>query len=354
MEEKKDTLGMLDLMVRPAFCVRDNVIIKVNRAAEGLFFTPGSDVRPLLLTGAEEYAAFTEGCLYLSVNISSRSCGASVTKVDGMDVFLLEQDSDTGELRSMALAARELREPLTNVMITADRLFPLSAQQDDPKLQQQVARLNRGLFQMLRIIGNMSDAERCAAVSRQETLDLAGLFAEVFEKAEALVSHTGITLTYHGLSLPVFSLGDGEQLERAVFNILSNAVKFTPKGGTISAELTRKGQMLYLSVRDSGSGIAENVRSSVFDRYLRQPALEDSRYGIGLGMVLIRAAAANHGGAVLIDRPEGKGTRITMTLSIRQSQETVLRSNILRVDYAGEWDHGLIELSDCLPAELYE
>ena len=354
MEEKKESLGMLDLMVRPGFCVRNNEIIKVNQAAERLFITLGSDVRPLLLTGAEEYAAFTEGCLYLTLNIASQSCGASVTRVDDADVFLLEQDSDNGELRSMALAARELREPLTNVMITADRLFPLSAQRDDPKLKQQVARLNRGLFQMLRIIGNMSDAERCAAVSRQETLDLTSLFAEVFEKAETLVSHTGITLTYRGLSQPVYGLGDGEQLERAVLNILSNAVKFTPSGGTVSAELTRKGQMLYLSVRDSGSGIAENVRSSVFSRYLRQPALEDSRYGIGLGMVLIRTAAAHHGGTVLIDQPEGKGTRITMTLSIRQSKQTVLRSNVLRVDYAGERDHGLIELSDCLPVELYE
>lgn len=135
MEEKIDCLGMLDLMVQPGFCVRNNEIIKVNQAAERLFLTPGGDVRPLLLTGAEEYAAFTEGCLYLSLNISSRSCGASVTRVDGMDVFLLEQDSDVRELRSMALAARELREPLTNVMITADRLFPLSAQNDDPQLK---------------------------------------------------------------------------------------------------------------------------------------------------------------------------------------------------------------------------
>ena len=127
MEEKKDSLGMLDLMVHPGFCVRDNIIIKVNQAAERLLITEGSDVRPLLLTGSEEYAAFTDGCLYLSLNLSSQSYGASVTKVDGTDVFLVEQDSDNSELRSMALAARELREPLTNVMITADRLFPLTA-----------------------------------------------------------------------------------------------------------------------------------------------------------------------------------------------------------------------------------
>ena len=108
------------------------------------------------------------------------------------------------------------------------------------------------------------------------------------------------------------------------------------------------------SETDSGSGIAQSVRSSVFSRYLRQPALEDSRYGIGLGMVLIRTAAAHHGGTVLIDQPEGAGTRITMTMSIRQSKQATLRSNVLRVDYAGERDHGLIELSECLPTELYE
>ena len=73
MEEKKDTLGMLDLVIRPGFCVKENQIIKVNQAAESLFITPGTDVRPLLLTGAEEYAAFTGGCLYLTLNLSSHS-----------------------------------------------------------------------------------------------------------------------------------------------------------------------------------------------------------------------------------------------------------------------------------------
>ena len=53
MEEKKDTLGMLDLVIRPGFCVKENQIIKVNQAAESLFITPGTDVRPLLLTAAE-------------------------------------------------------------------------------------------------------------------------------------------------------------------------------------------------------------------------------------------------------------------------------------------------------------
>ena len=71
-------------------------------------------------------------------------------------------------------------------------------------------------------------------------------------------------------------------------------------------------------------------------------------------MVLIRSAAASHGGAVLIDQPEGSGTRVTLTLAIRQDTSGNVRSPLLRMDYAGERDHGLLELSESLPAELFE
>lgn len=350
MEVKKDNFGMLDLMLRPGFCVKNNKIEKVNSAAQALMITPGTDVRTLLLTGREEYAAFESGCLYLKLALSTKGCGASVSKLEDCNVFVLDQECDDAELRALALAARELREPLTSVMLCVDRL--LSSQ--DPASAQQAARLNRGLHQLLRIIGNMSDAGSNSLSSRQETRDIGALFAEIFEKAQTLVEHTGIRLTYQGLSEEVLGLADADQLERAVLNMLSNAVKFTQKGGTIEATLSRHGNYLRLSMVDSGSGIAESILRNVFTRYLRQPGIEDSRFGLGLGMVMIRSAAANHGGTVLIDQPAGKGTRITMTIAIRQNTDGLLRSPIMRVDYAGEQDHGLIELSDCLPVHVYE
>lgn len=353
MDERNDIMGMLDLMVLPGFCVENQKITKVNPAAQGLLLTPGMEILPLLRTGQQEYAAFRGGCLYLILSIGGLSCGASVTRVGDLDIFVLEQDEDQQEFRSMALAARELREPLTNVMITASRLFPLSAQEDNPQLQEQAARLNRGLYQMLRILGNMSDAGENRS-SRQETCDLRTVMAEIFDKASALVQHTGITLTYSGPQEDILGLADREQLERAVLNILSNAVKFTPNGGTIQAELTRKGNLLSLRVQDSGSGIPEGLLSGLFRRYLRQPGIEDSRFGIGLGMVLIRNAAAAHGGTVLIDQPQGCGTRVTLTMALRQNTANELRSPVLRVDYAGERDHCLLELSESLPAFLYE
>lgn len=345
MEVNNHIFGMLDLMIRPGFCVKENTIEKVNSAAAALLLTPGTDVRTLLLTGAEEYEAFESGCLYLKLSLSSSGCGASVTKVEGWDVFVLDQEADDGELRAMALAGRELRDPLTSVMIAANQL-PAGN-------EEQVARLNRGLHQMLRIIGNMTDALRYTAATQHEVRNIGNFFDEVFEKAHTLMEHTGIRLTCQGLSEEILCLADGEQLERAFLNMLSNAMKFTPKGGTIHVSLTRNGRMLRLSVLDSGFGIAEHVRSSVFSRYLRQPGIEDGRHGIGLGLVLIRSAAANHGGTVLIDQPQGTGTRITMTIAIRQNAEGLLHSPIQLPDYAGGHDHGLLELSECLPADLY-
>ena len=354
MDEQKEILDLLDLMLRPGFCARNGRIIKVNQAAEGYFLSVGMELTSLLQTGAEEYRDYTGGCLYLTLFLGGRSIGASVTRMQNTDIFLLDQETDTRELQSLALAARELREPLSGVMIQAENLSRHVAQEQDSSLQEQTARLNRRLFQMLRIIGNMSDANRYMAASRQELIAVSEEFDEIFEKAQTLTAHTGIRLFYHGLQEPLFSLADKEQLERAVLNILSNALKFTPKNGTIEASLTRRGQMLRLTVEDSGSGMDETVRANVFHRYLRQLTVEDSRCGVGLGMVLIRSAAANHGGTVLIDHPEGKGTRITMTMAIRPSTGNALRSPGIRVDYAGGHDHMLLELSESLPFSLYE
>lgn len=353
MEAKKEGNGQLDLLIRPGFCVKENIILQTNSAADALLILPGTDVRTLLLTGAKEYEAFSEGCLYLKLNLTAKGCGASVTRIDDWDVFILDQESDDGELQALALAARELREPLSSMMISLDHLAPL-VPGDNSAAKEQLARLNRGLYQMLRLIGNMSDAGRSSSAITQEIRDIGAVFQEIFEKAQDLVEQTGVQLSYQGLSQEILCLADDTQLERAVLNILSNALKFTPKGGSIDARLTRHGRMLKLSVVDSGSGIAENVRSSIFHRYLRQSGIEDRRSGLGLGMVLIRSAAAAHGGTVLIDQPEGKGTRITMTMTIRQNPEACLRSPILRVDYTGERDHGLVELSQQLPLHLYE
>lgn len=345
MEANKELYGMLDLLIRPGFCVKNDRICYANSAAQSLLLCAGMEIRDLLLTGQAEYDAFREGCLYLQLNIAG-GCGASVVTMEDHQIFLLDQQSDDHALRAMALAARELREPLTGIQLSVAQLS------SDEKNREPLARLNRSIHQMLRLLGNMSDAG-AGETSAAELKDIPKVFENIFDKAQGLVTQAGLTLEYHSSAESVLGLVEESLLERAVWNILSNAIKFSPKGSLIRAQLSRQGRFLRLSITDSGSGIAENLQQTLFQRYLRQPGIEDGRFGLGLGMVLIRNAAAKHGGTVLVDQPEGSGSRITLTIPIRQDTSGMLRSPVLRVDYAGDQDHGLVELADCLPLDAY-
>lgn len=351
MKQLETIMGMLDRMVQPAFCVKKGIIVGANQPAIARLITVGTPIADLLATGEEEYQSLNEGTLYLTLRIKGMDQPASVEIMNRHHVFVLEQDADTAELNAMALAARELRGPLSNVLSVADQLFPMEGSNENAK--HQVARINRGLYQMLRIIGNMSDATQYAQgfLTHRQIRNITDLFSEIFQKAAVLLGKTGIRVNFRNLPEPIHCMVDEEMLERAIYNILSNAAKFTPHDGHIDAAVTRRGDKLYLTVQDSGPGVDPSLRATVHCRYLRQPALEDSRFGIGLGMVLIRSAAAAHGGTVLMEHPAECGARITMTLSL--TQDTVVRSNVLQVDYAGERDHALIELADRLPIEAY-
>lgn len=356
MEGTSNEMKMLGLMMRPAFCVADGVIIYTNPAAQQQMLRTGTHISDLLVTGSEEYAAFSSGCLYLELSAGGCVCGASVTRMDGYDVFVLEQDADDPQLQALALAAKELRQPLSSIMMVSGQLLPSLNTEEDPILRQQVARINRGLFQLLRVVSNMSDASlyTSSVANHQEITNISALMEEIFQTASAHLEKAGIHLNFTSECSGIFSHADAVKLERSVNNLISNAAKFTPKGGHIQAKLFHREKKLYLSIQDSGTGVAPDLRGNIYSRYQRQPGVEDSRFGIGLGMVLVRAVAAQHGGTVLVDYPEEGGTRVTMTLQIRQEKSAGLSSPIRMPDYLAGWDHSLVEMSDLLPYNLYE
>ncbi len=344
MEQQTEGIEMLELVPNPVFCAAGGVIVRLNTPARKLFLREGLRIAPLFASGKGDYDAFSGGMLYLTVVIYGQRFGASVTRIGQEDVFTLDQPFDSEELRTLALAARELRAPLSNAMLSAQSL---------PEESEAASKLTRNLYQLLRIIGNMSDAAGLSPVFRPESQNVTALFQEIAEKAINLSASTGHTVTYSGLNAPCACCVDRQMMERAALNMLSNALKFTPAGGTIELSLRRNGEQFRFSVSDSGSGIPSQEQSSLFRRYLRQPAIEDIRHGIGLGMVLIRNTAAHHSGAVLVDHPNGSGTRVTITFSSAPEEQTQLRSKLLSADYAGEQDHALVELSEFLPYDIY-
>lgn len=355
MEQEIDFMGMLDFVPHPAFCVKDGQIIKVNAAAAAHLIPVGTQAPSLISVGKDEYADYHDGFLYLCITVSHQTFGASVYRSGDTDIFILDQEEVPAELQAMALAAQKLREPLNNILSTSGILFPTLSENCPAQQQEQLNRINRGLSQMLRIINNMTCADQYIREPQQSmsVQDMSALFADVFDKAAALTEQAGVKLTFTNLNSPVYSVANPKRLEHAVYSIISNALKYTQKGGTIDAKLTKVGRKLYLTVLDSGSGMAEHLRSSAYSRYTRTAGIEDSRSGVGLGMVLLRAIAASHGGVVLVDQPGETGTRITMTMNIRQSGGPMVKSPAPYMSADSSFDLALLELSESLPAHLY-
>ena len=147
MEQQQNWTQLLELLERPAFTVEQGRVSWANREALARLVSTGQEIHSLLQTGAEEYAHLGSGSLCLSLQIADTQQGAAVRRLaEGVDLFLLDQEADLAGLKQLALAARQLREPLGNTMIAADRLFPELELTEAPGLQEQMARMNQGLF----------------------------------------------------------------------------------------------------------------------------------------------------------------------------------------------------------------
>lgn len=346
MEHLNTIKTFLELLNRPAFCVKADQIIAVNTPARQRFLEEGDSIEKYLLQSIDTYHHFTDGCLFVTLNILDMPYGATVTKLEECDLFLMEQLTDETR-QALALAAQQLREPINLVYSIAE----------DLKAQPQAA-ITKCMNQLHRVVCNMADLTRLdtqAALFLQPT-DLCSVFSETMEKAATLLASAHIHLQYTALPEVIIGFADRDLLERAVLNLVSNAVKFSKPNSILQATLTRKEQLLQFTLQDNGEGFSQEILQTAFTRYLREPSIEDSRHGLGLGLALVSAVVSCHGGTVLINRPENGGSRVTLTLTITPCDETSLYSPVkLPIsDYTGGHDHALIELSDILPVNTYK
>jgi K+-sensing histidine kinase KdpD len=346
---------ILSFITAPAFSVCDGIIAHCNDAAQRLLFAEGTPINSLLSQNQADYASFETGCLFITLTHSNRSYSASVVRTEEANIFVLEEDVDRIELKALSLTAANMRQPLSSLTATAANLAAALTQTEDPKVRTQLQHMNRNLCRMHRMLCNMSDAIHYAdgASSNLVYQNIVSVVENIFQQAQQLCEQSGFRLEYSVPNTNILCAIDEALLERSIYNMLSNAIKFSSEGAVIHADLTHRDNRVYISVKDQGSGIPNSIMNNIFQRYQRQPGIEDSRYGLGLGLVLVRCAARVHGGTVLVDQPDRAGTRVTISFPIRQRTTPMVRASVPRVDYAGGWDHSLLELSDVMPAKLY-
>ena len=356
MELNTESILMQSSITGPAFLVKDGIITDANAAAQQRQFSVGTAIYPLIQVGEDMYRSYKTGKLYLQLAIGEYRYGAYITKVQDAHLFCLESDYANDSLRILALLSQQLRQPLSNAMLSAELLQQNSVLQDDPSAKAKLGQLSHALHQLTRAVCNMSDAANPSTMlSRQETRDASSVLNELLVQLEEFVKESGRILSFSKLRPGVQCLLDESLVKRALLNLLSNAIKFSPAGSIIKVKLQHKDDILRITVENPSSAENSPMMSDAFQRFLREPGIEDSRYGIGLGMTLVRQVAVAHGGTVLFDSNKNNAVKVIMTISTNRKEPPMLRSPIQLVGgYNGGLDTPLIELADVLPDSLYE
>lgn len=344
---------MLHMFPHPAFLVKDGTVIAANQPAQELQIKENTSIYDYLLTGQDAYRAFTQGSLSLSIKIEKAVFICAVIHADAYDVFHLMSDTPEQELQALALASQHLREPMSNVFALLDTMH-VNKNDLPPTDQLKISQLNKNLLRLLRILGNMSDAGSYAARTRSmETVNISAVISETVEKAANLLYQTGRKLEFISNAEHALGTADRDMLERAVLNLISNAVKFSPDDSCILVRLNANKKRVQLSVENQCNHFTPDMLGTIFFRYSRCPGIDSTGVGLGLGVHLVRAAAAAHAGTLLVTMPKQDCLCFTFTIPIQAARTGTLKSPTLRIDYAGGQDHSLLELSDLLDASLY-
>lgn len=208
--------------------------------------------------------------------------------------------------------SHEVRSPLARMQLAIDlaRQQPERAQESMQRLERESGRINQLVEELL----TLSRLEAGACGSLDESVDLPELLRELVEDArfEAEGKHCKVSL---GSEEHALVKGRGELLQRAIENVVRNAIRYSPEHSPIIIDLHCSGERVCIRVEDSGPGVAESALEAIFDPFVR---LQDSRSndGYGLGLAITRQTLEAHGGSVRACNREHGGLRVEMYLPL--------------------------------------
>jgi signal transduction histidine kinase len=236
---------------------------------------------------------------------------------------LLVREREVSRLKDEFLAAvsHELRTPLNAILGWVQILTTTTV--DEKTAEDALARIARNAKVQARVIDDLIDVSRIVTGKVHltfDSIDLRDVVKGGVDDIRPTAQAKGIELTIDVPSQPCVVRGDRIRLQQVVWNLLSNAITFTPPAGAVSVSLTIAGDMLELNVRDTGVGISEAFLPHVFDRFRQADGSITRRYGgTGLGLTICKRLAEMMGGSIWVKSEVGKGSIFTFTLPVRRA-----------------------------------
>lgn len=239
---------------------------------------------------------------------------------DNTEQFKLEE----ARREFVANVSHELRTPLTNVKSYAETI--LENPDTPPEMRERFCNviLNE-TDRMTRIVKDLLTLSRLDYKKMDWKISRFPIAESIDNVCQAMkIEIENHRHTFHvelEEDLPII-VGDRERLEQVLVNVLSNAVKYTPDGGTITLNAGKENEMMRISVTDTGLGIPEKDQKRVFERFYRvDKARSRERGGTGLGLAIAKEIVEHHGGEITVDSALGKGTTITFTFACAPKDE---------------------------------
>ncbi len=222
----------------------------------------------------------------------------------------------------LSLVSHELRSPLGSMLLHADMLLKKQVPTEEKQAHYHETIVNQ-CKRLTRLVNDILDLSKIEAGRMElniQPFSLRKLLSDVYSVLSASIQKKNLRFDYTAVPDRVWLKGDRDKIAEVLTNIITNSIKFTPEGGSISVAASTTGGTGTVAVRDTGIGIPEEDIPKVFDRFSQLEKVEHHAEGSGLGMTISKSLVELHGGKIWIESAAGNGTTVFFTLPAAESQ----------------------------------
>lgn len=352
-ERNKLELVLMSIADGVVVCDRDNKVQIVNRAASEIFDKEAKDLvgKPLVICTEEPEApqichivqAFTDTTLAPvsfepimqqtqlgEYTVRIHIAPITLNKEFLGSVMIMQDITKQAELEKlknefMSNVSHELRTPITSIKSYVDTLCN-HGEKLDPDIHREFLQIiDSEADRLMHLVNDVLELSRIEETDREFEL----VHMDIHRACEAAIRSLNIMAQDRGITLelipcanlPMVNINQ-ESMERAIINLLTNGIKYTPEGGKITVELAQNETEVAVHVRDTGIGIPEDALANIFDRFYRVEKKVHTIKGTGLGLTIVKKIIEKHNGRITVESAIGEGSTFSVYLPI--TSETAL------------------------------